>query len=194
MPGKVSPIPAGIDLMQAVPLINKNFTELDQPLTLYNDRDGVPHISIGLGADGTSRIRVAKAGINVTTATDADLVFNSDQNTLKVVKKVIGSFTVSSVAGTATTPLTLTHGLGYVPATLNVVDITTDTSGVLAGVIPLPAFSVTLSAGAGNVFVMGAYVKVNQVNATSVQVEAGISGTNTLAGTVTSYILQETAN
>lgn len=125
---KTTPLPAGAPLPQMVPIINKNFAELDQPLTLYNDQNGIPNISIGLQPDGTSRIRVANTGVDVTTATDDQLAFNSAQDTLKV--RQTGTYTLTRPSGTSIVTQTVAHGLSYVPILMYNVEQTTVEPGV----------------------------------------------------------------
>jgi hypothetical protein len=194
VPNKTAPIPAVNDLAQAIPIINKNFAELDQPTAVYSDRNGVPSISIGLGSDGSSRIRVARAGVDVTKATDDQLLFNSAQNTFKVVNKLTGSFTLTSAATPTSTLVTITHSLGYVPFTLSNVNLSADTAGGNTGIFPIPFFSVGTGGGTTNVFIIRSYVKVRSVSTTDIVFEVGTAGgPATITGAISVYVLQETA-
>lgn len=127
MPSRFIPITPNADTSQQVSIINKNFAELDNEGTikLYSDKSGTPNISIGIQSDGTSRIKVAKSGIDVTKANDSQLSFNSAQNTLKVVAS--GLFDLTHTFAVRTGPLDNTsdssiflinHNLGYTPVCL----------------------------------------------------------------------------
>lgn len=126
MPNRFTPIQPGTDPNQQLAIINKNFGELDNESVkkLYDDTTGTHRILID-GATGA--IKVARAGFDVTTATDAQLAYNSAQNVLKVANTVTGSLAISFAARAApgsdgtfrdlsTNTLPMPHGLGYVPA------------------------------------------------------------------------------
>lgn len=114
MPSRFIPIAAGTDPSQQLATINKNFGELDAENVkkLFYDANGTPSIQIGVQQDGSSRIRIAKAGIDVTMATDDQLAFNSAQNSLKVAQS--GTTTVTAVLN-QTSFGSITHNLGFVP-------------------------------------------------------------------------------
>lgn len=131
-------------------IINKNFAELDNEGTtkLYSDKSGVPNISIGIQADGTSRIRVAKEGFDVTKATDAQLSFNSAQNTLKVVATGSVDLLINLPVRNGLLELQtdfstfgVTHNLGYVP-TLLVFFGNTNGAGVVTDYFPVSQGSI----------------------------------------------------
>lgn len=127
MPSRFIPINPAADTSQQVSIINKNFAELDAEGTikLYSDKNGIPNISIGIQPDGTSRIKVAKPGIDVTKATDAQLAFNSAQNTLKIIATGLVDLPVTFPVRTGklenfseTSMFEITHNLGFIPACL----------------------------------------------------------------------------
>jgi len=92
--------------------VNQNFAQLDNEniKKVYNGPDGVPRIYI----DGTQGIiKVAPEGVNVTTAADSELNFNSAQNTLKVVET--GTATIEKPVNTAYTLLEVPYDLSYPP-------------------------------------------------------------------------------
>jgi hypothetical protein len=97
----LTPIPSGTDPAQVTAMINNNFRALnnEQVTKLYNDASGTPSILIGVDGTGKSVIKVAKTGMDVTTATDADLAFNSAQNTLKVVAKAVRPLHLYGIPG-----------------------------------------------------------------------------------------------
>jgi hypothetical protein len=114
----MTPIPSGTDPAQVTAMINNNFRSLnnEQVTKLYNDATGTPSILIGVDNTGKSVIKVAKAGKDVTTAIDADLAFNSSQNTLKVV--ATGTTTIVKAASTTYAESFFTHGLGFAPVVI----------------------------------------------------------------------------
>jgi hypothetical protein len=116
MSNRFTPIPPGTDPAQVNAMINKNFAEIDNENVkkLFYDENGVPSIIIGIQQDGKSRIKVAKAGYDVTTAADSELAFNSSQNVFKIVQTGTGSFT--KPANTVVASTTITHNLGFQPA------------------------------------------------------------------------------
>lgn len=60
----------------------------------------------------SKEIRLAKAGVNVKTATNPnDFIFHSAYNTFKIV----ATGTLSQVVNFTTTNIELTHGLSYIP-------------------------------------------------------------------------------
>jgi len=69
--------------------------------------------------------KVAEDGVDVLTASDDQLLFNSEQNVFKIVKigtSATPSATVSKAGtnqyGVATNSTTIAHGLGYIPAVI----------------------------------------------------------------------------
>lgn len=80
-----------------------------------------PRVIEGLLPDNTYGLWVSKPGIDATTAGPEQLAFNSNQNSLKIVKIVEGSFTSPPVTGVsnafayATAVNTIPHGLDFIP-------------------------------------------------------------------------------
>lgn len=70
-----------------VNIVNQNLNLLDSITTtqIFKDTNGIPRILIGKDANGVYRLIVSKVGVDVRAATDDQLIFNSNQNTLKVV-------------------------------------------------------------------------------------------------------------
>lgn len=113
---------------------------------LINGRDGDIELfddklrSMIIGRDSQDRqvVKIAKEGFDAKEARNDELVFNSLQNTLKVVKTDI--ITVG-VGTDATNWSTLPHGLGFAPVPLAFLNNVT-LSGIAAGAnIPLPTYS-----------------------------------------------------
>lgn len=183
----LTPIPSGTGQAQVTAMINNNFRALnnEQVTKLYNDASGIPNILIGLDSTGNSRIKVASAGINVTTATDDQLLFNSAQDVFKIVK--IMSFSIIQPAATSTS-YSKPHGLSFIPAVM----------GFLAaggGLFrPLPTHTSVTSDTVNHVIQFATWVDC-QADATNVT----ITFRNSLATDVGNYnfkiyVLQETAN
>lgn len=106
MPSRFLPIQAGTDPSQQLAIINKNFAELDAEGTkkLFYDSTGTPSVFIGIDGSGQSVVKVSKQGIDVTTANNTQLAFNSSQDTLKVVSTGVTTISPSfSAHGASTT-------------------------------------------------------------------------------------------
>lgn len=93
---------------------------------------------VGLDSKGNQAVKVAKKGFDARTARDDQLIFNSAQNALKVVKSDTGTVTTT---GQPTNWATIPHNLGFAPIPLvflNGVSL----SGIASGAnIPLPTYS-----------------------------------------------------
>jgi hypothetical protein len=196
----LAPIPSGTDPKQVTAMINNNFRTLnnEQVTKLYNDSTGTPNILIGLDSTGNSRIKVAQPGYDVTTATDAQLAFNSAQNALKIVQSGSLSLTQASVAnpgaglfGNASGTLgTVTHNLGYIPVVMAFIEF----SSGLRAALPYNSYSVSTGSNVSWLTVQPI------VNLTTFQVRyqfmvyGGSWSTFTPPVTVKYYLLQETAD
>lgn len=218
MPNRFTPIQAGTDPSQQLAIINKNFAELDSEGTtkvyynaagnvgvtegllpnslgegtLLNDSNGVPLIGVYVDANNSPIIKVAQPGNNVTTATSSQLAFDSSRKTFQIIGTPFStSFSVTSTASFGATTVSIGHGLGYVPLTLNVANITTNGwSPGETGSYPLPYQSMATS---GTIRGYAAYVILKRVTTGSIEFEIGITGgTLTLAGTITCYVIQST--
>lgn len=91
----------------------------------FFDAAGLGLAQFGKFADDTFALKVAKAGIEVSSATNDQLVFNSGQNVFKIVKTGTlsvpgGSFSTGSNQYSSLTPAgaNVAHGLGFIPAFL----------------------------------------------------------------------------
>lgn len=69
----------------------------------------------GFDSAGNMVVKVAKPGFNADTASDANLIFNSSQNVLKVVGS--GTAQLTAVLGTSVAT-SASHSLGYIPAAI----------------------------------------------------------------------------
>lgn len=151
MPSRFNPIGQNTPLEQALSVINGNFAELDNENVnkIFKDGQGNDVIIGRLPDDtygmliyrqnipnvlltGTTGIKVAQSGVDVTTATDDQLVMSSDFNLPKIVQT--GSVTVTLPAlPTAWTSYTATatHDLGFTPAFLSYCQIDPGLGGEL---------------------------------------------------------------
>jgi hypothetical protein len=196
MPSRFIPIQPGTDASQQVAIINKNFGELDNESVtkLYNGADGIPRIHIN-GATGV--IKTAAAGVDVTTATNAQLTFNSAQNVLKVVLSstaTIPSYTIGATGSTKSS-VTVTHGLGMLPAVIAYGTVSGDPNYWLwAG-----SYWDSYSAGGAGITPMLVHNYNIEITTTTVKFEidsiAGL-GAPTAGNSyaIKYYLLQETAN
>jgi len=142
-------------------------------------------------------LKVSKAGFDVNTATADQLIFNSSQNTFKIVSKgtaTISSFVVGSPGATnftsGETTTTVAHGLSYTPAILAFLgDVGTNNS--------LP-YSYALSTGGGGKSVawtnVGVAIDSTNIYFRSSVMLTGAFGFTSSAFNVVYYLLQETAN
>lgn len=197
MPNRFQPIQPGTDPNQQLAIINKNFGELDNESVkkLYYDSSGVPSIQIGVQSDGSSAIKVSKPGIDVTTATNAQLAFNSAQTAFKVAASGfinIPSITVTNPGagnyGSNTVTTTVSHNLGYSPAIMAF----SNSSGQYT---PLPVYSAS-PIGTNTALWTNMTISVDTVNiyltVTAMTVGAGTSVVS--LANVKYYLLQESAS
>jgi hypothetical protein len=114
-------IGGGSDLNTAINTANNNFREIqgDQQVRIIKDDQGT-RVAI-LDKDGL-RTTASGSGIDVVTADDADLTFNSNRNILRVLSEGTATIDYSAsnqagpgsraiVAGTVTIP----HGFDFIP-------------------------------------------------------------------------------
>lgn len=147
----------------------------------------------GFDSTGNMVLKIAKPGYNADTAANADLIFNSGQNTFKITTVLSSTFTLTSGGvNPSSTTFSINHSLGYVPMTISTIDISTLTNGS-TGIYPVPFFTPGVGGGTTNVFVMLSFFRVRAVTSTSITYELGIQApTQTFSGTVYCYFLQET--
>lgn len=135
-------------------------------------------------ANGTDfAMKVAKDGYDATTATNDQLVFNSEQNVFKIVSK--GTATIGAVGASAIGSTTITHGLGYIPAVLAY-----QTDGTNYFTVPFTSF---VSGGANDgKMSLNVYVIANSTQVTFYAVTSSFGSTSGL--TFSYYLMQESAN
>ncbi len=109
----------------------------DQAITLSED-GRLKSLLIGRDSQGRQVVKVAKEGFDAKDGRDDELVFNSLQNTLKIVKT--DTITVSA-SGNATNWSTVPHNLGFAPIPLAFLNNVT-LSGIAVGAnVPLPTYT-----------------------------------------------------
>lgn len=149
-------------------------------------QDGFEKAAFGFYGDaGKFGLKVAKDGFNATTASSDELIFNSEQNTFKIVDK--GTISLTKPGGTSQVTTIYTHGLGYIPA---VMVFYGDPSAIYQ-----PGFFATFDNTTGAMQSMyDWYIDSTKITfRISTPTTGGAFGSN-LSADFTYYILQETAN
>jgi hypothetical protein len=157
---------------------------------------------IGPDSGGNEVVKISQAGFDASTATNSQLIFNSQQDTLKVV--ATGAATISADSTTSTNKTTTTsfpHGLSTIPIVLAYIQ-----NSFLGGYTPLPTFVGigTLqrnfsSPNNGIVLALNQYISA-YADSTKVYFTNNFANDNypsaysTSAITVKYYLLQETSN
>lgn len=90
--------------------------------------DGKPQVLMGNQQTFGNGFYVAKTNIDVITNTDpAQLAFNSNQNTFKIAKTVLGTYTVTAADATAEyVDFSVAHNLGFAPTVVGSFSTTAD--------------------------------------------------------------------
>lgn len=161
---------------------------------------------IGTGVDDWG-MKVSKAGVNVDTATNDQLIFNSSQNIFKIAKKIVTTIPAFSIAGGpgSYSARNVAHGLGFAPITqAYAAGLLLTYNGVsyiptASSYIPLPLVNVSIYYSF--IAVSGTYYPLDivfGVDATNVYLFATYTGvaaaTSIVDIPVTCYLLQETAS
>lgn len=204
MPNRFIPLHAGTDMNQVLAILNKNFGELDNESVtkifnvtnnspgfiqgklpnnlgygfLLYAADGKVAIACYINSNGRPILKIAKDGFDALTATNDQLIFNSDQNVFKIVSTGIVQLITSTGGPSA---VTVNHGLGYVPAPLVYMEF----PGSATSRTPLPY----IETGPSGIEV------VYSIDANNLVVECRVAdpfGPNTYG--IRYYLMQETAN
>jgi hypothetical protein len=129
--------------------------------------------------DGEIALKVAQPGIEVSTAANDQLVFNSNQDMFKIILSGNGSIP-ASVSNNST--LTVAHNLGFIPALIGYVDL----SSIY---YPFPLLGINGTSGA----ILSLYqCSVDSTNAYFTVQTPG--STVSTATSIKYYLLQESAN
>lgn len=181
----------GSSLETVVSDVNQNILELKGQEVTKVIKDETGTRVVILDKDGL-RTTQPGAGIDVFTAEDGDLTFNSANNVLKVVQT--GTVTLSKGASTDSVDVSLSHGLDTIPVVLSFAQLGQGVDNYL----PLPFTTIELSGA-----IAGLVAQIVTFNVTSTDITWNISAPNYVGNvkytqaidlTIRYYILQETAN
>lgn len=92
--------------------------ETDNNRIIGRDINKIPRIII-LSDKEDFLVKISKPGFDVLTATDDELIFNSNQNIFKIVDT--GTISVTKSSAQLASEVSVSHGLGYIPAYLGYV-------------------------------------------------------------------------
>lgn len=171
-------------------------------LRVGNDKQGNFGLMVGNGvvfdlfagsdASGKRVVKVAKEGFDARTATDDELIFNSGQDIFKIVDVLSEPFSFVTGAGETTQAVTITHNLGYSPLRQSSI------TGSLLYIAPTDAPIPLIVPGSATATGLNLALVVADVLADATKIQYSISifagSGNTISGTITAYILQETAS
>lgn len=119
--------------------INQNFQAIANSLNPFILSDGSNgRLLLGKDSTGNYVLKISAAGFDAFNAANANLLFNSDQNTFKIVQTGTSTVTVPgpSTAGIRISAV-ISHNLGYVPAVFTYVS-TPPGFGGATGSTPTP--------------------------------------------------------
>lgn len=164
----------------------------DQKVRVIKDDDGVRRVI--LDKDG---LRTSPSGVDVTTATNSQLSFNSNQVALKVVQSGTLNLDIvhtSNTVAAGTQSKVLTHSLGYKPAVLAYATLPDVNSGS-DQLIQLPYVSFWTSGAFQGEFAGSTYFAISNTTVTFYVVhQVGTDYTPLVpAWNVKYYLLQESA-
>jgi hypothetical protein len=162
----------------------------------FSDTNKVPRIIAYIDANDNPVFKVSQSGVDVTTATNAQLIFNSAQNVFKIVATGTSTFPAASTslgagggwAGDFQTTQ-INHGLGHIPIVFAIRQGSTTYAPIPSSTIITNAFgaeflSFTAYADATKVY-LGTHLVIN--SSTSASASYGPFNCRY-------YLLQETAN
>ncbi len=167
--------------------------------------DGTNNIGLfGFDDAGNMVLKIAQTGFDANSATNSQLIFNSQQDTFKIINPGGSTATVSLPIGSyhavQTWTTTIAHGLSTTPGVSAFVNLSTLPSlAVSTGLSPVPGIGITATSGLGtNVFLPG-YIADVSVDSTNLYFTVSwLYGALALGSNYTVsfkyYILQETAN
>lgn len=212
MPNRFTPINTSSPLPSALNQVNQNFAKLDNEgvTKVYNgpggtkavvqgrlpddagygqalyDQNGNAVIYMAVKDDGNAVLKVAKTNKDAISGTGNDLIFNSGQNTFKIVASGSASLTSPNSAGSSL-GVSVYHGLGYAPIVMAFVKFSSGGTS-----FPIPYLGLHLTGvDIGKVWyqisfeALGDYITFYHRNVT-----APVNQTVT----ITYYILQETSD
>jgi len=162
-----------------------SLTQISGDTTQY-DTNGVPRIFTGSNpSDGEFVMKISKPNIDVLTATDDKLIFNSNQNVFKIIKT--DTVTITHPINTATTTLSVPNTLGFIPMFLAYATVD---GGLSYDQLPLSSVnSVAGSLTINRLIDMGI-----DINNLYFQIKTGSNNIAPYTANIKYYLLQETAN
>lgn len=188
MPSDLDVIGPGSDPAQIANTINQNMQKIaaEDTIKIWKDNNGVPQVLLGREGQGENpKFKVAQNGIDVTQATDDQLIMSSDFNMFKIFMSGEEEL-ITSGASPRVATFDITHNLGYSPVIVGSVQLST---GLSSEVMGFPGAYYQHSGGTG--FLVRAVFEyfASDNNTATVQVREDIGG-----GTwkVRYYVLVET--
>ena len=145
----------------------------------------VNRVSLGLLSDGSYGLKVSPENVDVLTADDSELIFNSSQNVFKIV--LTDTVTLTRGASDDFQAVTYDHNLGYVPAMIAFLDYT-------GAKMPLPQTYINQTSGIVNEIIKVQDIGTSQVVFEAIAPTAGSRYGSAQTYTIRFYLLQETAN
>lgn len=122
------PVTPMMDSNRMAAVISSNFRQLENlnRVQIFKDETGVNRIILGRLPDGSYGMKVSQEGVDVTEATDAELILDTSNNLFKIVDT--GELTVTKAVNSESAVGSVSHDLGYAPL-------------VIAFVVPFAGFS-----------------------------------------------------
>lgn len=160
---------------------------------LGRDENFVPRLLV-LANGLQFNMRVSREGVNVLTATDEDLIFNSDNNLFKIVDS--GYIDVNKPANATDAGDTVLHNLGYAPLVIAYC-VPFYGTGFGTSIIQVPYYRVILSGTDIGKVDLYFYVNVNSTNVNFTVTTPNFGPSNLYTADFETrfyyYIIQETA-
>lgn len=173
--------------------------QLDNQATGFKvfDNSGVGVAQFGRFTDGSTALKVAKSGIDVASAVNDQLIFNSSQNVFKIVKSdtaVTTNAVATAAAGSfasGSTTVTIPHGLTFIPTVIAFIQDTDYTPNRFR-LLPLTTYA-DVSGTRCNWITYSVDADSSNIYLLSSLVATGGTG-NTGIKTIKYFLLQESAN
>ncbi len=187
------PLSGDVSSNQVTTTVNGVIRDLEamQTTQVFKDDTGQKRVLLGKGANDFYGLKVSAAGVDVHTATNSQLVFNSNQNVPKIVAS--GTTTLTAIAGTSVATAVDLSSLSLPSPPLAIVWLTEPWAP--STYFPVPFLQ--LDQALPNNTVQG-LSWINYVGATKeIRFQATVGSTATAhvgVWTFKYYILQETAN
>ena len=191
MPDVPGRLQLGTTFENSMPILNGIFDALDLENRTKIIKNGtVPQIIFGYqqaGFNGSDYgLKISKPGIDVTSATADQFIFNSSQDVFRVLKSGTLNLTVpASPANGSTYTATVAHGQATPPAFIAYALF----GGAYYG-LPLAAYQFNATIGS---FAVGAYIQAS-IDATNFIVTLGANGFSAGVYPIRYYFIQETAS